>query len=191
MASPMTGTPSEETKHKQCQILAMRRDAMSFPQIAKQLGHTSPYVHKLYTKALKDIIKEDVESTRAIELMRLDKLYREATKVLDSFHPMVNSGEVVRDVIDDEIGQPVINPATGNPVMVRLQDVGPRLAAIDRAVRIMDRRARLLGLDAPTRKEISGPDGKPIQTEDVTTGAKTTLREKLIAFMKGDEDGVD
>jgi hypothetical protein len=34
--------------------------------------------------------------------------------------------------------------------------------AIDRALRIMERRARLLGLDAPTRGELSGPDAKPL-----------------------------
>jgi hypothetical protein len=32
--------------------------------------------------------------------------------------------------------------------------------AIDRALRIMERRARLLGLDAPTRGELSGPEGQ-------------------------------
>ncbi|MGW7579783.1 hypothetical protein ACWGKU_20355 [Kitasatospora sp. NPDC054768] len=37
------------------------------------------------------------------------------------------------------------------------------LQAIDRALRIMDRRARLLGLDQPARTEISGHDGGPIE----------------------------
>lgn len=48
---------------------------------------------------------------------------------------------------------------------VRDQD----LAAIDRTLRIMERRARLLGLDMPVRTELSGPDGGPVQVEDVTT----------------------
>ena len=34
-----------------------------------------------------------------------------------------------------------------------------KLNAIDRMVRLMERRARLLGLDAPTRQELVGPDG--------------------------------
>jgi hypothetical protein len=34
--------------------------------------------------------------------------------------------------------------------------------AVDRALRIMERRARLLGLDAPSRGELSGPDGSPL-----------------------------
>ncbi len=36
-------------------------------------------------------------------------------------------------------------------------DVG----AIDRVLRIMERRARLFGLDAPARQEITGKDGRP------------------------------
>ncbi|MCT9007035.1 hypothetical protein [Streptomyces rhizosphaerihabitans] len=47
---------------------------------------------------------------------------------------------------------------------VRDQD----LAAIDRTLRIMERRARLLGLDMPVRTEMSGPDGGPVQVENVT-----------------------
>lgn len=34
-----------------------------------------------------------------------------------------------------------------------------KLIAVDRALAIMQRRAALLGLDAPQRREISGPDG--------------------------------
>jgi hypothetical protein len=34
--------------------------------------------------------------------------------------------------------------------------------AVDRALRIMERRARLLGLDAPSRGELSGPNGSPL-----------------------------
>ena len=34
--------------------------------------------------------------------------------------------------------------------------------AVDRVLRIMERRAKLLGLDKPARQEISGPDGGPL-----------------------------
>jgi hypothetical protein len=37
--------------------------------------------------------------------------------------------------------------------------------AVDRVLRIAERRAKLLGLDAPTRRELSGPDGGPIESE--------------------------
>lgn len=55
--------------------------------------------------------------------------------------------------------------------------------AIDRLVRIQERRARLLGLDAPARQEVSGPDGGPIDfvrrvaaSEELTRAAHDFLR---------------
>ena len=36
------------------------------------------------------------------------------------------------------------------------------VSAIDRAVKIMQRRADMLGLDAPKRSEFAGPDGTPL-----------------------------
>ena len=42
---------------------------------------------------------------------------------------------------------------------------GRVLGAIDRGVRILDRRAKLLGLDAALKAEIAGPDGGPIEVE--------------------------
>ncbi|MFE3182813.1 hypothetical protein ACFXKR_18360 [Streptomyces violascens] len=37
--------------------------------------------------------------------------------------------------------------------------------AVDRAVRIIERSSRLLGLDRPARTEVSGPDGAAVQVE--------------------------
>jgi len=39
--------------------------------------------------------------------------------------------------------------------------------AIDRALRVMERRAKLLGLDAPTRTETTGANGEPVRTDIV------------------------
>ncbi|MGA5637762.1 hypothetical protein ACPCTN_03275 [Streptomyces cinereoruber] len=63
---------------------------------------------------------------------------------------------------------------------VRDQD----LAAIDRTLRIMERRARLLGLDMPVRTELSGPDGGPVQVENATVDEL----EKLIALTDPDTE---
>jgi len=42
------------------------------------------------------------------------------------------------------------------------KDKAPDYHAIDRLVRIADRRAKLLGLDAPVRTELTGRDGAPL-----------------------------
>lgn len=39
---------------------------------------------------------------------------------------------------------------------------------LDVVLRCIDRRCKLLGLDAPAKQELSGPDGGPIRTEDVS-----------------------
>ncbi|MFF8769120.1 hypothetical protein [Kitasatospora sp. NPDC015120] len=44
------------------------------------------------------------------------------------------------------------------------------LPAIDRALRIMERRARLLGLDQPAKTEVTGQDGGPIELAADATG---------------------
>lgn len=46
--------------------------------------------------------------------------------------------------------------------------------AVDRLVKLEARRAKLLGLDAPTKSELSGPDGGPIPVE-----AHNSLARKL------------
>ncbi|MFF4408527.1 hypothetical protein ACFY1P_21815 [Streptomyces sp. NPDC001407] len=53
--------------------------------------------------------------------------------------------------------------------------------AVDRAVRIIERECRLLGLDQPTRTELSGPDGAPVQVE---AGTLEEL-ERLIGLAGG------
>jgi hypothetical protein len=39
---------------------------------------------------------------------------------------------------------------------------GGETGAVDRVIKLMERRARLLGLDAPERRELSGPGGGPV-----------------------------
>jgi hypothetical protein len=57
--------------------------------------------------------------------------------------------------------------------------------AIDSALRIEDRRAKLLGLDAPSRAEVSGPDGGAIEIED----ARGQLADALARLAPQDEPG--
>lgn len=41
-------------------------------------------------------------------------------------------------------------------------------ASVDRVIKIMERRAKLLGLDAPERKRLEGPNGGPLQAVSMT-----------------------
>lgn len=62
------------------------------------------------------------------------------------------------------------------------------LQAVDRALKISDRRAKLLGLDAPVKQELTGADGTPL--ESVITIAAVDYRQALKPLAP-DDDGSD
>lgn len=152
--------PTESGALLQQKILEMYRDHPNLHHIARELGYSETYVRKVYHKALKTIVVDDVEKHRRLELARLDHLHSKAMEVLEAFHPMVNAGAVVRDVVEDSDGRVIIDDETGKPKTVRLRDQGPLLQAIDRVVRVSERRARLLGLDMPTKTALTDPTGE-------------------------------
>jgi cell division septal protein FtsQ len=89
------------------------------------------------SKVLRDTVQEAGDELRALELARLDRLEIAANEVLEREHVTVSNGRIV------VLGE--------SP----LPDDAPVLAAIDRLLKIQERRARLLGLDAPTKQNIS------------------------------------
>ena len=62
----------------------------------------------------------------------------------------------------------------------RVQDGDEK--AVDRVLRIMERRARLLGLDAAARTELSGAGGGPLALAIVARQARERLEAKLEAI---------
>lgn len=138
----------------------MRRDGMLPAHIARELGYSDTYIKKCLQSALKTIVIDNVEDLRKMESQKLDRLEKEVMAVLHAFHPLVSSGEIVRDTIDDEKGVPLIDPETGNIKTYKLKDAGPVLAAVSKALGVMERRAKMLGLDMPTKVAQTTPDGK-------------------------------
>jgi hypothetical protein len=108
---------------RKLQALELRKAAVSYQQIADQLGYRSASgAFNAVKAALKATLREPANELRDLEVARLDAMLL--------------------------------------PLWRRVQSGDEK--AVDRVLRIMERRARLLGLDAPTRGEISGPDGKPL-----------------------------
>jgi hypothetical protein len=73
-------------------------------------------------------------------MIRLDALWVQATKVMTSEHITVSNGRIIE--------------VEGVP----LKDDGPVLSAIDRLLKFMERRAKLLGLDSPSKVEVMTVD---------------------------------
>ncbi len=92
-------------------------------------------------------LDESLDHIRRRELSRLDRMSAAAQRVLEKEHVLVSGGRVVRQVLDDGDGSPVLDKF-GEPVLVPLKDDGPALAAIDRLLKISESRRKLLGLDA-------------------------------------------
>lgn len=133
------------TAERRKQAVAMRLSGSNLDQIVTVLGYASRAAASVDIKrAMETAVVEQsrsVEVYREEELQRLDLLLSEAWSILKREHITVSHGRVVRDDMDQTI-----------------PDVGPVLAAMDRILKIQERRAKLLGLDAPQRHEVVSMD---------------------------------
>jgi hypothetical protein len=132
----------------------LRADGWTFARIAEELGYDSrATAHHAVQRVLKETVREAGEDLRSLELERLDKLYRSAMGVLERQHVTVSHGKIIQ----------APDPDTGEETP--LIDDAPVLNAIDRLLRIQERRARLLGLDAPVKRDISLTDERAAAIE--------------------------
>lgn len=128
-------------------VVALRRQRLSFGEIGQQLGVSESMARKIYDQVIKAIPAANLEAHRVEELERLDELERKAINVLEGLHPLVQQGRIINRGHKDESGTWVVDE--------ELVDSGPVLAALDRVLKIQERRAKLLGLDAPAKTEVN------------------------------------
>lgn len=126
----------------------LRISGLSYKAIADELGYGSPsQVHREINKELARRGEEEAEKTdelRTIELDRLEELWSVGWELLHTEHATVSHGKVIYRE----------DPVTGDRSIV--PDPAPRLAAIDRLVRISERKAKLTGVDRPQVVEHTG-----------------------------------
>ncbi len=143
---PASRAKRVDTAQRRKAAVDMRMAGSTFQQIADALGYKSRGAAcQDITRALETAVVEQarsVEAYREEELERLDLLLGEAWSVLKRQHITVSHG---RTIYDDRTGEPLI-------------DDGPTLSAIDRILKIQERRAKFLGLDAPQRHEVVSID---------------------------------
>jgi len=119
--------------------------------IAERFGISQARVSQILAEVRASIPDEAVDDLRKVEADRVAMLYAETMKILNSHHPLVSvqRGTVIRD---DETGE-------------RLEDVGPKIAAINTALRIHERVAKTFGLDAPSKSEVRNVDAVDAEIE--------------------------
>lgn len=146
-----TSATSIRQAERRAEILKLRLDGHSLAEIGDRLGIRADSVHDIITRALRAMTQDPSQELLTLELARLDSLYAEALKAVRSFTPVLHNGRVVQIPVIDSNGDAIKDPETGQPLTCIAQDRQPVLAGIACAVRIAERRSKLLGLDAPIR----------------------------------------
>lgn len=149
------------------QALELRKAGQSFRAIGAALGVSEAQAHHDVRHALARLAELELASAdelRALELARLDTLTEEAVRVLSATHPLVSGGKVLSGFTEDGTA-------------IGLTDDGPKLAAIDKLIRISESRRKLLGLDKPTLIAPTNPDGTPY------SGDYAVLRAAVLAVL--------
>lgn len=138
--------------YEKLRILELRKESKTFAEISLELGLPIQRVHSLYKKAVGELLQESAETATKLEIEKLDRLECVAYNLLGRTFPVVQSGrQVFLNKLDDN-GNLVLNE-DGSPVAIAAEDVAPKLAAMDRILKVMERRSKLLGLDRPARTE--------------------------------------
>jgi hypothetical protein len=165
----------------------LRAKGWSYQRIANELGFASKgKAHDAVQRAFRDIPTEDGEEARRLDLERIDRLIEVAWGVMERLHLTVSDGRVVGRKIGverDEDGIEILGPDGKTvPVYEDILDDGPALAAIDRLNRLLERRAKILGYDAPAKHEV--------RHIDVIDARLLDLADQVGGVVTGDAAGV-
>lgn len=156
---------------RRTRVLAMRVEQRPYAEIAAELGITETTARDDYCAAVKErgaALDAQRDTAIAIETAKLDALEQAAWQVLRAKHITVSQGRIVGRYtgrfLRDEVGE-IVRDHNDKPVqeIEEIEDDAPVLAAIDRLVKIAERRSRLKGYDAPTKVEVD--DARRAQIE--------------------------
>ena len=139
------------------EAVAMRRDRMSYRQIAAVQGCSANAAHHRVKLGLAAIPYEAVTDLRQQELLSLDKIEERCLAIVEDPPILVQQGRVMLD------------PITGQP----MPDEDAVLRATQTILRIKDARAKLTGAYAPVKSSVT------VITEDAVDAEIRRLTEEL------------
>lgn len=123
-------------------IWELRAKGYSVLQIAEHSGYSPAQVRSSLSHVAEEYKVESAAEIIKMELDRLDIMLVHAMEALERTYIAYSNGRKMTDTDEN-----------GNEVPV--EDVAPVMKAIDMILKIMDRRSKYLGLDAPTKSESS------------------------------------
>ena len=128
-------TPDQIAKDQEA--ASMRSKAMTYQSIGDHFGITRQAAFQMVQRAIADIPKEGAEEVVRLEVEKLDFIERKLYEIMTKEHVAFGaSGKVV--TLDG----------------VPIEDDSPVMKALDGLLKVADRRAKLLGLNAPTKHEV-------------------------------------
>lgn len=159
-----------DLRERENRAVAMRRDNHDYGTIARACGwETEAGARLAVERALKRAEATNIEEYRRVEGAKLDQAEAELLEIRQTRHVVVSHGRVVYDLGPD-------NEDGSRGESVPVEDVGPRIRAIQAFIRVAERRSKLMGGDAPMRKVIE------VYTEELGQKAVDELNAQLAAL---------
>ena len=119
---------------------------MTYQQIATELGVSVSTAYESAMRGMQAVPTEGVVEAKRLELLKLDVIERRLFGVLGREHAKVDHGRKIMDLVKD--------PQTGEVTQRPMLDDGPVIQAATALLRVQERRAKLLGLDAPAQHRV-------------------------------------
>jgi len=131
-----------ETRENDARAVELRRRHLNYAQIAAEMGYKDASgAHRAVERGLLDARQDASEAVKQMELDRLDDIARGFQRIFATRHYVVSVGA----------GKVVMDPAKPG---VPLVDDAPVIQAGLALLRVMERRAKYLGLDAPAQSRV-------------------------------------
>jgi hypothetical protein len=170
---------SLETAQRDHDALALKVKGQSLQTIANELGYASKgAVHDAIRRAFRDLPLPGTEDEKRLDLERIDRLIEAAWEVMEREHVAYSNGQVVRRrtglaELDESGLERLDDKGKTIPLYEEVPDDGPLLASIDRIRSLLERRAKIIGYDAPTRSRVE------VITRDMVEDAIVALEAEL------------
>lgn len=165
-----------ETQERRRQALILRKQGATYEQIATQLKFSTKMVAWRYVhEAIADIPADEARDAKRIEVEKLDARELRLNQLL-----LRIDGR--RDLYEKRARDAGGDPANHVGLFV-VEEVRVNAAL----TKIAERRARLEGLDAPTRAELTGKDGAPLRLS--TNDIQGMTDEQLDRVLNGARGG--
>lgn len=138
-------------------IAGLLLKSWTVPMIARELKLSEATINRekrILVEEWKKAAADDIDAVKAKELQKLDDLEREARKEWER-----SKEAYTKKVVEDLIGRGGESGRAKKAKIETIEQLGdPRYLAIIQGC--MDRRAKILGTDAPTKVAPTTPDGK-------------------------------